>query len=102
MEEQINMHLSQIQTWKRVFIMLFFLVVVQLVRWLAYLVILLQLFFVLVSGEKNRNIYNFGRSLANYEYHLLLFLVFGTETLPFPFSPWDVIRDKSVDIRENH
>lgn len=96
MEDQINMHLSQAQTWKRIFFMLLFAVVLTLVRWLAWAVILLQLFFVLLSGEKNRNIFNFGRNLAIYDYHLLLFLVFGTETLPFPFSSWDVVNDKSI------
>lgn len=88
MEEQLNTHLSQIQIWKRIFLMLLFAVVITLVRWIAWIPILLQLFFILVSGEKNRHILSFGRGLAIYDYHLLLFLVFGTETLPFPFSPW--------------
>lgn len=88
MEEQLNIHLSQVQIWKRIFLMLLFAVVITMVRWLAWAVILLQLFFVLVSGEKNTHILSFGRGLAIYDYHLLLFLVFGTETLPFPFSPW--------------
>jgi hypothetical protein len=88
MEEQVNTHLSQIQIWKRIFLMLLFAVVITLVRWIAWIPILLQLFFILVSGEKNRHILSFGQGLAIYDYHLLLFLVFGTETLPFPFSPW--------------
>lgn len=88
MEEQLNIHLSQLQIWKRIFLMLLFAVVITMVRWLAWAVILLQLFFVLVSGEKNVHILSFGRGLAVYDYHLLSFLVFGTEILPFPFSPW--------------
>ena len=90
MEEQINEHLSQLQTWKRIFFMLIFAVVVTIVRWLAWAVVLLQLVFVLLSGKKNENIVNFGRSLAIYAYHILLFLTFSTETLPFPFSPWNM------------
>ncbi len=93
MEEQINTHLSQVQIWKRIFLMLLFAVVLTLVRWLAWAVILLQLFFVLLSGEKNAHILSFGRGLAIYDYHLLLFLVFGTDTLPFPFSPWAMSAD---------
>jgi hypothetical protein len=88
MEEQINMRLSQVEIWKRIFLMLLFAVIITLVRWIAWVPILLQLFFVLVSGEKNRHIVSFGRGLAIYDYHLLLYLTFGTDTLPFPFSPW--------------
>jgi hypothetical protein len=71
-------------------------VVVTIARWLAWAVILMQLVFVLLSGEKNENIVNFGRSLSIYEYHILLFLTFSTEKLPFPFSPWHM----SADLKE--
>lgn len=90
MDEELNIHLSHAQTWKRIFFMLLFAVILTIVRWLTWAVILLQLFFVLISGEKNGNILNFGRSLAIFDYHLVLFLVFGTEVLPFPFSPWNM------------
>ena len=93
MEDQINMRLSQVEIWKRIFLMLLFAVIITLVRWIAWLPILLQLFFVLVSGEKNRHIVSFGRGLAIYDYHLLLFLTFGTDVLPFPFSPWAMQAD---------
>lgn len=93
MEEQINSHLSQAQTWKRIFFMLLFAVVVTIVRWLAWAVIVLQLIFVLLTGEKNKNTLIFGRSLATYAYHIMLFLTFNTETLPFPFSPWNITAD---------
>ncbi len=96
MEEQINGHLSHLQTWKRIFLMLLFAVVVTIARGLAWAVILMQLVFVLLSGEKNENIVNFGRSLSIYEYHILLFLTFSTEKLPFPFSPWHM----SADLKE--
>jgi hypothetical protein len=76
--------------------MLLFAVVVTIARWLAWAVILMQLVFVLLSGEKNENIVNFGRSLSIYEYHILLFLTFSTEKLPFPFSPWHM----SADLKE--
>ncbi|MDD2863980.1 MAG: DUF4389 domain-containing protein [Methylococcales bacterium] len=90
MEEQINERLSQVQIWKRIFLMLLFAVVITLVRWIAWIPILLQLFFLLVSGEKNRHILSFGRGLAIYDYHLLLYLTFATDVLPFPFSPWNL------------
>ena len=93
MEEQINIHLSQAQTWKRILFILIFTVLVTIMRWVAWLVIVLQLIFVLLTGTKNSNILSFGRGLAIYEYHILLFLTFGTEILPFPFSPWGIKAD---------
>lgn len=96
MEEQINLRLSQVEIWKRIFLMLLFAVVITIVRWLAWAVILLQLFFTLISGEKNSHILSFGRGLAIYDYHLLLFLTFGTDILPFPFSPWAMQADLTL------
>lgn len=93
MEEQLNERLSQVQIWQRIFLMLLFAVVITLVRWIAWIPILLQLFFVLVSGEKNQHILSFGRGLAIYDYHLLLYLTFGTDVLPFPFSPLNMSAD---------
>jgi hypothetical protein len=90
-EEQINMHLSQLQTWKRVFFMLLFAVVLTLIRWLAWVVILLQLFCVLITGRRNSNILSFGRSISIYDFHIMLFLTFCTDVLPFPFSAWHTV-----------
>jgi len=42
-----------------------------------------------VYRRSNANILNFGRSLSTYHYHILLFLTFNTEQLPFPFSDWN-------------
>jgi hypothetical protein len=40
----------------------------------------------LLTGKANKHILNFGRGLSIYTYHIMLFLTFNTETLPFPFS----------------
>ena len=89
MDEQINIHLSQPRTWKRMFSMLLFAVVLTFVRSLAWVIVVLQLFFVLFTGEKNNNILDFGRSLATYAYHILLFLTtFTRVSLPTISSPF--------------
>ncbi|MDD2802228.1 MAG: DUF4389 domain-containing protein, partial [Methylococcales bacterium] len=88
MEEQINFNLTQLSTWKRIFFMLVFAAIGGLVRMLIWAVIILQVASTLLTGKANQNILNFGRSLAVYTYHILLFLTFNTEALPFPFADW--------------
>ncbi|MDP2902400.1 MAG: DUF4389 domain-containing protein [Methylovulum sp.] len=90
MDEQINFNLKQISTWKRIFFMLIFSVIGELVRLLLWAVIILQVASTLLTGKPNQNILNFGRSLSIYTYHILLFMTFNTETLPFPFSDWNL------------
>lgn len=90
MDEQINYNLKQISTWKRIFFMLIFAAIGSLVRLLLWAVIILQVASTLLTGKANANILSFGRSLSTYTFHILLFLTFNTETLPFPFSDWNM------------
>jgi len=96
MEEQINYNLTQLSTWKRIFFMLIFAAIGSLVRMLIWAVIILQVASTLLTGKANQNILNFGRSLAVYTYHILLFLTFNTEALPFPFADWNMTADLTV------
>jgi hypothetical protein len=88
--EQINFNLTQFSTWKRIFFMLIFSAIGALIKMILWAVILLQVASALLTGKANTNILNFGRSLSIYTYHILLFLTFNTETLPFPFSDWNL------------
>ena len=90
MQEQINENLKKVSTWKRIFFILVFAVIVGLVRILLWAVILLQIASTLLTGTVNRNILDFGRKLSAYLYHILLFLTFNTDQLPFPFSDWSL------------
>ncbi len=96
MDEQINYNLKNLSTWKRIFFMLIFAAIGGLVRLLLWAVILLQVASTLLTGKANVNILNFGRSLAVYTYHILLFLTFNTEVLPFPFSAWNLTADLNL------
>lgn len=89
MQEQLNENLKKIDTWKRIIFMLVFAAIDSLVKLLLWLVILLQVGSVLFTGNANSNILNFGRNLSTYHYHILLFLTFNTDQIPFPFSDWN-------------
>ncbi len=92
MQDQINENLKKISTWKRIFFMLVYSVIVGLVRILLWAVILLQVASTLLTGQANANILNFGSILSAYLYHILLFLTYNTDVLPFPFSDWDLTK----------
>lgn len=99
-QEQISENLKKIETWKRIIFMLIYAVIDSMVRLLLWLVVLLQVGAVLLTGGTNPNILDFGRNLATYHYHILLFLTFSTEKLPFPFSDWNLTRELELPNQE--
>jgi hypothetical protein len=90
MEEEFKKNLQKIETWKRIVFMFIFILIDSVVRLLLWLVIFLQLGSVLLTGRINSNILDFGRNLSTYHFHILLFLTFNREELPFPFSDWNI------------
>lgn len=88
-EKIINSNLKKIETWKRILLMLIYAVIDSLVKLVLWFVIFLQTCSVLLTGATNPNLLEFGRNLSRYHYHILLFLTFTTEQLPFPFSDWN-------------
>jgi len=93
MQQDINDNLKKISTWKRFFFMLVFSVIVGLVRILLWAIILLQVASALFTGNPNQNILDFGSKLSAYLYHILIFLTYNTDKLPFPFSDWGLTED---------
>lgn len=101
MQEEINDNLKRISTWKRIFFMLIYSVIVGLVRILLWAVILLQVASALLTGSANNNILDLGSKLSAYLYHILLFLTYNTDRLPFPFSAWNLIEELELpEIKE--
>lgn len=93
MQEEINLNLKQLSTWKRIAFMLVFAIIVGLVRMLLWAVIILQVVSTLFTGSANPNILSFGRSLSAYIYHILMFLTYNTDDVPFPFSDWKLTEE---------
>ncbi|MEE9339436.1 MAG: DUF4389 domain-containing protein [Methylococcaceae bacterium] len=101
MQKEINENLKKISTWKRIFFLLIYTVIVGIVRILLWAIILLQIGSALFTGEPNQNILNFGKKLSAYLYHILLFLTYNTDKLPFPFSDWNVTEELDLpDIKK--
>jgi Domain of unknown function (DUF4389) len=57
--------------------------------WLLTVAIsIFQFFYDLILKGPNQHLLKFGNSLNRYLYDIVRFISFGTETKPFPFSPW--------------
>lgn len=96
MQDDINENLKKMSTWKRILFILVFSVIVGLIRVLLWTVILLQIASTLLTGKSNQHILDFSRKLSAYLYHILLFLTFSTDDLPFPFSDWSLTEELEV------
>ncbi len=77
-------------TWVRGLFMILFVLIYGVAEVILTAAVLLQFFFVLVTGEKNDRLTTFGRSLSRFIYQIILYWTFNSEDKPFPFGSWPV------------
>jgi Flp pilus assembly protein TadB len=82
----VKENLKRGSTWLRLFFMLVVVILYSVSRVIVSVVVLFQFFWVLLSGETNKSLENFGQSLATYTYQIINYLTFNTEERPFPFD----------------
>ena len=99
MEDELNNNLKQVSTWKRIGFILIFAVIAGVVRTLSWVVVLLQIAAALITGNTNQHILGFGQKLAAYLYHIMLFMTFNTDQVPFPFSDW-ALTEQAINDRD--
>lgn len=76
-------------TWLRLVFMILFALIYGLTRFVTAFVVVIQFLYVLITGNRNEQLRQFGHSLAIYSYQIVDYLTFNTETKPFPFdSVW--------------
>ena len=73
-------------TWLRLLFMVVFFVLGELAGLVLLVVIVLGFFWVLFTGEKNRQLQQAGQVIAGYIYEIIRYLTFNTEDKPFPFG----------------
>ena len=81
-------HIRSAQLWIRLAYMLGFLLLLSFVRIILLLVIGGQFLTLLLTGSDNKNLRNFGQSLASWIFQIMQFLTFNSNTKPFPFADW--------------
>jgi hypothetical protein len=82
----VKENLKRGSTWLRLFFMFVVVILYSVSRVVVSVVVLLQFFWVLLTGETNKPLENFGQSLATYTYQIISYLTFNTEERPFPFD----------------
>ncbi len=76
-------------TWLRLFFMIVVAMLYGVSRVVVGLVVVLQFFWVLFTGNTNPSLESFAQSLATYTYQIIRYLTFVSEERPFPFdSDW--------------
>lgn len=86
--ETLKSNVTAGKHWLRLVYMLLFVVLLYVAAVVMGAVIVLQFLFALFTGSPNRNLRQFGESLALYIYRALAFLTYSRDEKPFPFSDW--------------
>ena len=73
-------------TWLRLLFMILFALLYGLSRVVTAAVVVIQFFHVLLTGNTNEQLKNFGHSLAIYSYQVVEYLTFNSETKPYPLD----------------
>ena len=78
-------------TWLRLFFMIVVAALYGVSRFVVGMVVVLQFFWVLFTGNTNPSLENFAQSLATYTYQIIRYLTFVSDERPFPFdSDWPI------------
>ncbi len=82
----LEKHVKTRSTWVRLIFMIISSLLYGLSRLVTFAVVVVQFFTVLLTGETNTQLKQWGRSLAVYSFEVVDFLTFNTEVKPFPFE----------------
>ncbi len=73
-------------TWTRALFMLISCVLVSVASVAGSVAVVLGFFWVLITGDVNRQVQQVGQSIALYIYNILRYLTFNTDVKPFPLG----------------
>lgn len=73
-------------TWVRLIFMIIYALLYGLSRLVTATVVVIQFFYVLITGNTNDQLKTLGHSLAIYSYEIVDYMTFNTESKPFPFD----------------
>lgn len=91
--EELKGNLTSSKHWLRLLFMVLFAVILYVAAIVMSFLVVLQFLFSLISGRDNRNLREFGQSLAVYIHQTLRFLTYNSEQKPFPFDDWPSIEE---------
>lgn len=86
MNEELKQRFQNAETWKRGLYMIFFIIVYGISKFIIVTVMLFQFLSVLLVGKTNEQVLKFSQNLGTYIYQIALYLMFFSESRPFPFG----------------
>ena len=81
--------------WMRILYILFFGIILPGIHLVLAALTIVQIVLTLVSDKPNRNLQNFGGSLARYYQQLVAFQLFSSDDKPFPFGDWPALEEQT-------
>lgn len=88
MVEELTSEPSRRETWIRALYVILFALIYSVTEIVIVVVVVVQFGFVLISGDRNQKLLDFGASLSKFIYQILRYVTFNSEEKPFPFSDW--------------
>ena len=86
--------------WLRLLPLIFFGIIAYVVLMVSYIMAAIQFVVVIVSGEPNSQLRDFGQRLASYLQEILDYLIYRTDQMPFPFAAFPGTEVKE-DVEDN-
>ena len=86
MNEELKQRFKNTETWKRGLYMIFFIIVYSVSKFVIVTVMLFQFLAVLLVGKTNEQVLKFSQNLSTYIYQIALYLMFHSESRPFPLG----------------
>ena len=88
MSGDIKENVTRRSIWLRLVFMIVLSVAFNVAEIITFVVVVFQFLASLFTGQPNDRLTRFGRNLARYLQQITVYLTFGTEEAPFPFTPW--------------
>ena len=99
MVEELTSEPSRRATWIRVLYVILFTLIYSVTEIVIVAVVVVQFGFVLISGDRNQKLLDFGADLSKFIYQILQYVTFNSEDKPFPFSDWPSVNgDDETDV----
>ena len=83
---KVEENLKSRTTWLRLLFMAIYGVIAWLAGMVGLVIVVLGFFWVLFTGEVNRELRQIGQAIASYIYQIVRYLTFNTDDKPFPFG----------------
>lgn len=99
--EEIKSKVCDRNQWYRVFYIVFFAIVLNLVITLVGLVTFVQILFSLFTGKTNSDLLAFSKDLTRYIQQVSAFLMYVDDRRPFPFKDHGVETDSDIAAESN-